>query len=263
MPRPQMYNSFESAVSGLPDGISVMIGGFGAGFPHNLLTALWHQGTKEMTFITNSILFPSPNPELKAIADHILTGRVKKIVASFTAGTKPSRPGAAELLIREGKVESELVPQGTLAERMRAAGAGIPAFYTPTGVGTALAEGREVREFDGREYLLERALKADVALIHAYKADTAGNLVFRRAARNYNPIMAMAADLTIVEVEQPIVPAGQLDPDQIHLPGLYVHRLIHIPPGGVLRIHRTSGTPLFQTEVPETVPQVPRPPREA
>jgi len=259
VPRPTIYSTFDEAMAGLPDGVSVMIGGFGAGAPINLLTTLWHQGTKGMTLITNSVGFPSPNPELKAIADLLVDGRVKKIIASFTAGTKPSRPGIAETFIRDGKVEAELVPQGTLAERMRAGGAGIPAFYTPTGVGTLLAEGRELREFDGRTYMMERAITADVALIHAYKADTAGNLIFRHASRNYNPIMAMAADLTIVEVEQPIVPAGELPTDQIHTPGLYVHRLVHIPPGGVLRIHRSTGTPLLQTEEPETKPRVPRP----
>jgi 3-oxoacid CoA-transferase A subunit len=253
----------DEAVADLPDGISVMIGGFGAGAPLNLLTATWRHGITGMTLITNGVGFPSPNPELKAIADLIVDGRVAKIIASFTAGTRPSRPGVAETLIRDGKVIGEVVPQGTLAERIRAGGAGIPAFYTPTGVGTALAEGREQREFDGRAYLLERALFADVALVRAWKADTAGNLIFRRAARNYNPIMAMAAATTIVEVEQPIVPAGELDTDSIHTPGVYVHRLVHIPPGDVLRIHRATGTPVYQTEEPETKPRVPRPAAEA
>ncbi|MEX2373038.1 MAG: 3-oxoacid CoA-transferase subunit A, partial [Dehalococcoidia bacterium] len=142
---------------------------------------------------------------------------------------------------------------------IRAGGAGIPAFYTPTGVGTALAEGREHREFEGRQHLLETALFADVAIVRAWKADTAGNLVYRRAARNYNPIMAMAARLTIVEVEQPIVPAGEIDPDQVHTPGLYVHRLVHTPPGSVLRIHRPTGASVYQTDEPETAPRAPRP----
>lgn len=263
VPRPTIYATMAEAVADLPNDISVMIGGFGAGAPLNLLTAIWHQGATGMTLITNGVGFPSPNPELKAIADLVVDGRVKKMIASFTAGTRPSRPGVAEALIQDGTVEGELVPQGTLAERIRAGGAGIPAFYTPTGVGTALAEGREQREFDGRTYLLERALFADVAFIRAYKADTAGNLIFRHAARNYNPIMAMAARLTIVEVEQPIVPAGELDTDAIHTPGIYVHRMIHIPPGDVLRIHRATGTAVRQTDEPETTPRVPRPVGEA
>ncbi len=259
MPRPQILPTFEDALADLRDGMSVMIGGFGAGSPINLLTALWHRDVRDLTLITNGVGFPSPNPDLKAIADLIQDGRVRKIVASFTAATRPSRPGAAEELIRTGQVEAELVPQGTLAERIRAGGAGIPAFYTPTGAGTLLAEGREVREFNGRPHLLEHALTADVAILHAWKADEAGNLVFRRASRNYNPIMAMAADMTIVEVEQPILPAGALDPDHVHTPGLYVHRLVHIPVGGVLRIHRSTGTPLLQTETPEVTPQPVRP----
>ncbi|MCA9857529.1 MAG: CoA transferase subunit A, partial [Dehalococcoidia bacterium] len=159
-------------------------------------------------------------------------------------------------LIRSGEVEAELVPQGTLAERIRAGGAGIPAFYTPAAVGTRLAEGRETRDFDGRTYLMETALFADYSFIRAYKADTAGNLVFRRSARNFNPIMAMAARCTIVEVEQPIVEAGEIDPDQVHTPGIFVHRLVHIPTGGVLRVARASGAVVHQTDTPETFPRV-------
>ncbi len=258
MGRPQILSTIEEAVADLSDGISVMIGGFGAGAPLNLLNALWHRQLTDLTLIANSVGFPSPNPDLKAIADLIVDGQVRKVIASFTASTRPSVEGAVGDLIKAGAVQGELLPQGTLAERMRAAGAGIPAFYTPTGVGTALAEGREQRQFGDRTYLLEHALPADVALVRAYKADTAGNLVYRRSARNYNPIMAMAAALTIVEVEQPIVPAGEIDPDQVHTPGIYVHRLVHIPPGGVLRIHRPTGTAVFQTDVPETAPRLPQ-----
>ena len=135
-------------------------------------------------------------------------------------------------------MEAELSPQGTLAERIRAGGAGIPAFYTPAAVGTLLAEGRETRFFNGREYLLEEALFADYAFIRAWKADTAGNLIYRLAARNFNPIMAMAARNVIVEVEQPIVPAGELDPDTIHTPGIYVNSLVQIPPDGIFAVNR-------------------------
>jgi 3-oxoacid CoA-transferase subunit A len=135
-------------------------------------------------------------------------------------------------MVRGGTLEAELVPQGTLAERVRAGGAGIPAFYTPASVGTLLAEGKEHREFDGETYVMERAIFADYAFIRAWRADTAGNLVYRMAARNFNPVFAMGARHVIVEVEQPIVPAGEIPPDQVHTPGIYVERLVQIPPDG-------------------------------
>ncbi len=137
-----------------------------------------------------------------------------------------------------GKLKAEIVPQGTLAERIRAGGSGIPGFYTPAGIGTQVAEGKEVRSFNGRDYLLETALTADYTFIRAWKADKAGNLIYRRAARNFNPIMAMAATTTIVEVEQPIVEIGELDPDHIHTPGVYVQRLVKIPEDGTFVVRR-------------------------
>jgi 3-oxoacid CoA-transferase A subunit len=152
------------------------------------------------------------------------------VICSFTAPTRASQKLVFSEYYEKGLIDAELVPQGTLAERMRAAGAGIPAFYTPAAVGTELAEGRETRVFNGREYLLEEALPLDYAFIRAYQADAFGNLRFRRSQRNFNPLMAMAARVTIVEVEEDILPVGAIDPDDVHLAGIFVHRLIKIPP---------------------------------
>ena len=160
----------------------------------------------------------------------IRNGQVKKVICAFTAPTRASQRLVLTEYVEKGLIEAELVPQGTLAERMRAAGAGIPAFYTPAAVGTELAEGRETRVFNGREYLLEQALPLDYAFIRAYQADEAGNLRFRRSQRNFNPIMAMAARVTIVEVEEDILPVGAIDPDDVHTAGIFVHRLVKIPP---------------------------------
>ena len=241
MRQPVVYESMADAVADIPDGVSLMIPGFGgAGSPWNLLTALYHQGATDLTSISNGIGFATGRDDVRALGDFVEAGRVKKSIASFTAATRPSRPGIAEVMVREGAMEAELTPQGTLAERIRSGGAGIPAFYTPAGAGTRIAEGKEVRSFDGRDYLLETALLADYAFIRAWKADTAGNLIYRRAARNFNPIMAMAAACTIVEVEEPIVPAGELDPDHIHTPGLYVHRLVQIPEDGLFWVDRRA-----------------------
>ena len=249
MPRPKIFQTMDEAVADVADGSSIMIPGFGPGAPINLLAALWRQGATNLTTISNGVGFGGSSEELRGQGDLVEAGRVKKVIAAFTASTRPSRVGTAEGLIRSGEVEAELVPQGTLAERIRAGGAGIPAFYTPAAVGTRLAEGRETRDFDGRTYLMETALFADYSFIRAYKADTAGNLVFRRSARNFNPIMAMAAKCTIVE-------AGEIDPDQVHTPGIFVHRLVHIPTGGVLRVARASGAVVHQTDTPETFPRV-------
>src|SRR5439155_7160218 len=155
--------------------------------------------------------------------------RARKVILAFTAATHPSRRSAVETLVAAGELEAETVPQGTLAERIRAGGAGIPAFYTPTGVGTETAEGKEHREFNGRTFILEEAITADYAFIRAWKADTFGNLLFRRAQRNFNPIMAAAARCAIVEAEE-VVPAGSFDPDHVHTPGLFVERIVQIPP---------------------------------
>jgi 3-oxoadipate CoA-transferase alpha subunit len=152
------------------------------------------------------------------------------VVCAFTAATRPTEQLPFTPYFERGEVEAELVPQGTLAERLRAAGAGIPAFYPPTAVGTELAEGRETRQINGHEYLLEYALPCDYALIRAWRADAAGNLQYRLSQRNFGPLMAMAARTTIVEVEEPILHAGAIDPDQVHTPGIFVHRLVPIPP---------------------------------
>jgi 3-oxoacid CoA-transferase A subunit len=224
----------DDAVADFPSEATLMIPGFGPGAPVNLMAALWRQGATGLTCISNVVGFPAQDERQRGLADLILAGRVKKVISAFTASPRPSRVGPAEALVREGQLEAELVPQGTLAERIRAGGAGIPAFYSPVGVGTLTAVGKEQREFSGRAHVMERALFADVAFIRAWKADTSGNLVYRRSARNFNPIMAMAARLTIVEVELPIVAAGAIDPDQVHTPGIYVHRLVQIGPGEIL-----------------------------
>jgi 3-oxoacid CoA-transferase A subunit len=232
-----LYDSPAAAVADIPDGASLLIPGFGPGTPWNLLRALYKQGTSNLFTISNAVGGRSPREDVVVVGDLVASGRVRKVIASFTAPTHPSRPSESAQLIAAGEVEAEVIPQGTLAERIRAGGAGIPAFYTPAGVGTEVAAGRETREFDGRHYLLERAITADYAFVRAWKADAAGNLIFRLAARNYNPIMAMAADCTIVEVEQPIVPAGELDPNQIHTPSVYVQRLAPIPSDGLFAVN--------------------------
>ena len=157
-------------------------------------------------------------------------GQVKKVICAFTASTRPTDMMPFTKYYESGEVDAELVPQGTLAERLRAAGAGIPAFYTPTAVGTELAEGRETRVINGREYLLEYALPLDYAFVRATRADTFGNLQFHRSQRNFCPVMATAARVTIAEVDEDIVPAGTMDPDQVHTPGIFVHRLVKVPP---------------------------------
>ena len=241
MQKTTIHESMTSAVADIPDGIMLMIGGFaGAGFPWNLLSALYNQGAKDLTTVSNGVGFPSDREDARGLGDFVVDGRVKKVIASFTAATRPSRPGTAEVAIRSGEMEADLSPQGTLAERIRSGGAGIPAFYTPAAVGTRVAEGKEVRTFDGRDYVMETALFADYAFIRASRADTAGNLVFRRSAQNFNDPMAMAAEHVIVEVEHPIVPAGEIDPDHIHLPGVYVERLVQIPEDGIIRVQRQA-----------------------
>lgn len=232
MRRPTQYGSVAEAVTSVPDGASVMIPGFGPGTPWNLLRALHETQTRDLTFIANAVGIGGL-PGLVHAADFIKDGRVKHVIASFTAATHPSEVSECEKAVRSGAITADLVPQGTLAERIRAAGSGIPAFYTPAGVGTRVADGKEQRTFRGRTFLLEEALDADYAFVRAWKADEAGNLVFRLTARNFNPIMAMAARQTIVEVEEPIQPIGSLKPDEIHLPGAYVDGLVLIAPDGV------------------------------
>ncbi|MBI4337542.1 MAG: 3-oxoacid CoA-transferase subunit A [Chloroflexi bacterium] len=225
--RNKVYSSFDEAVADIPDGAVIMVPGFGPGMPKNLLAALHRQGAKALTIIANA---PGTTADQGAIPLLVADGRVRKLISSFTASAHPSRPSAFSELYEAGKIDAELVPQGTLAERIRAGGAGIPAFYTPVAVGTELAQGKEHRVFNGRTYLLEHALTADYALLRAWKADTFGNLVYVGSARNYNPIMAMAARFCIAEVEEPIVEPGGLDPNQVHTSGIFVRRLVRIPP---------------------------------
>jgi 3-oxoacid CoA-transferase subunit A len=203
------------AVRRIRDGASIMMGGFGVcGIPENLIAALRRAGTKNITAISNN-----PGTAEFGIGFLLQTKQVRKMVASYVGENK-----LFEQLVMNGEVELELNPQGTLAERIRAGGAGIPAFYTPTGYGTMIAEGKETREFDGRMYVLEKALRADFAFIKAWKGDRWGNLMYRKTARNYNPVMAMAADYVIAEVEE-LVELGGIPPDQVHTPGVYVNAI--------------------------------------
>jgi 3-oxoacid CoA-transferase A subunit len=234
MVKSKVVASFDEAVADFKDGSSVMVGGFaGRGEPFNLVSALYRQGAKGLTLIANS--GANPRDGMMTMANLIDERRVKKVIFAFTAATHPSRPVGLQALQASGEVEAELVPQGTLAERIRCGGAGIPAFYTPAAVGTELAQGKEHRDFKGRTHLLEHAITADYAFVRAWKADDFGNLVFRESQRNFNPIMATAADITIVEAEE-IVPVGSLDPDQIHTPGIWVQRIVKIGDGDVLHL---------------------------
>jgi 3-oxoacid CoA-transferase A subunit len=224
----KIYQTFDEAVADVPDGSVLMSPGFGGvGLPRNLLAALNRQGAKNLTGISNNAGTVDAKVDVGTL---IAAGQVKKMVCAFTAPTHPSQVTPFVRMYNNDEVDAELVPQGTLAERIRAAASGIGAFYTPASVGTELAEGKEHREINGRTYVLEYPLHADYAFIRAWKADTFGNLQFRLAQRNFNPIMAMAARITIVEVENDIVAAGELDPDQIHVSGVYVDRLVRIPP---------------------------------
>ncbi len=208
--------SADAAVADIPDGATVMVGGFGlCGNPENLIKALHRRGTKDLTIISNNC-----GVDGKMLGLLLENRQIRKIVASYVGENRHF-----ERLFLDGKLEVELCPQGTLAERIRAGGAGIPAFFTPTGYGTIVAEGKETREIDGRHYVLERALAADFALVKAQRGDRFGNLVYRRTARNFNPMMATAGRLTIAEVEDLVAP-GVLDPDFVHTPGIYVHRVL-------------------------------------
>ncbi len=227
----KVYPDFDAAVADVPDGITLMSPGFGGvGVPRNLLAALHRQGAKNLSCISNNAGTMDDKVDVGTL---IQAGQVRKMVCAFTAPTHPSQITPFVQMYNNDEIEAELVPQGTLAERMRAAAAGIGGFYTPSSVGTELAEGKEHREINGRTYVLEFPLPADYAFIRAWRADTFGNLQFRLAQRNFNPIMAMAADITVVEVEDAIVEPGELDADQIHLPGVYVDRLVKIPPDGI------------------------------
>jgi 3-oxoacid CoA-transferase subunit A len=211
----KVVSSAEEAVRDIPDGAIIMIGGFGlCGNPENLLRALVKKNARNLTTISN-------NAGVDGVGVGLLlaNGQITHHVGTYVGENK-----LLEQMILTGKLKLDLVPQGTFSERIRAAGAGIPAFFTPTGVGTVVGENKETREFDGRMYVMERALKADFALIKAWKGDKWGNLVYRKTARNFNPMMATAARVTIAEVEQ-LVEVGQLDPDSIHTPSVYVKRI--------------------------------------
>ena len=212
----KVLKSAEEAVALIPDGATVMCGGFGlCGLPENLIKALHDRGTRDLTIISNN-----PGVDDFGVGMLVRKKQVKKIYASYVGENKEFERQAIA-----GEIEYTLVPQGTLAERIRAAGAGIGGFFTPTGYGTIVAEGKETRVIDGRNYVLELPLHADFALIKAYKADTRGNLIYRKTARNFNPVMATAAKVTLAEVEA-IVEPGELDPDAIVTPGVYVAHIL-------------------------------------
>ena len=212
--------SVAEAVAGIHDGATVMIGGFGAaGMPAALIDALIAQGARDLTIVNNN----AGNGDT-GLAALLKAGRVRKIVCSFPRQTDS---WVFDELYRSGKIELELVPQGNLAERIRAAGAGIGAFFTPTGFGTQLAEGKETRRIDGRDYVLEHPIRADFALIKALRGDRWGNLVYRKTARNFGPIMASAAKCAIAQVDE-IVPLGALDPEAIVTPGIFVRRVVQV-----------------------------------
>src|SRR5690606_36272287 len=213
----KIYADVKSALEGLTfDGMTVMSGGFGlCGIPENLLAGLRDTGVKGLTVISNNA-----GVDGFGLGQLLETRQIAKMISSYVGENKEF-----ERQYLAGELQLEFNPQGTLAERIRAGGAGIPAFYTATGVGTLVAEGKEVKTFDGRDYILETGLVADLSIIKAWKADERGNLIFRKTARNFNPVMATAGRITVVEVEE-IVPTGSLDADQIHTPGIYVDRIV-------------------------------------
>ncbi|MES1208639.1 MAG: CoA transferase subunit A, partial [Pseudomonadota bacterium] len=219
-PGDKVYASVADALAGLlRDGMSIMSGGFGlCGNAEACIEAIAASGVKNLTIISNNC-----GNQGQGLAVLLKNRQVAKVICSFVGGN----PDLADQYM-SGQVQVELVPQGTFAERIRAGGAGIAGFYTPTGVGTVVAEGKEVRELDGRRYLLERPLRADLAIVRAVITDRFGNLRFYRTARNFNPLMATAADVTVVEADR-IVPKGAIDPDDVHLPGLYVKRIVVVP----------------------------------
>lgn len=230
----KVYSIAAEAIKDISDGAVIMVGGFGlCGNPENLIRALKANGNKDLTLISNNC-----GTDDKGLGILLANKQIKKMIMSYVGDNK-----ILEQLFLQGEIELELVPQGTLAEKIRAGGAGVPAFFTPTGYGTLVAQGglpmlynhqgtvvkvsppKETREFDGRWYVLETSLRADFSLIKAWKGDSYGNLIYRKTARNFNPVMATAARITIAEVEE-LVPPGSLDPDQIHTPGIFVHRII-------------------------------------
>lgn len=217
------------AVADMPDGTTLLVGGFGgSGLPSSLVAALVQHGAKDLTVVSNNIGAVSDG-----VAALISNNQVKKIICSFPVG-----PHADDLVTRlqEGTIELEIVPQGTLAERIRAGGAGIPAFYTATGYGTELGEGKEVREFNGRQYIMEQAIVGDYAFVRANQADRWGNLIYRKTQRNFNPVMASAATITIAEVDE-IVELGAIEPENVITPCIFVHRLVELAKQGGQLVH--------------------------
>jgi 3-oxoacid CoA-transferase subunit A len=211
----KVVSNADEALQDIQDGAVLMLGGFGlCGIPENSIAALLRKGVKGLTCISNNA-----GVDDFGIGLMLQTRQVKKMISSYVGEN-----AEFERQLLSGELEVELIPQGTLAERIRAGGAGIPAFFTPAGVGTEVAEGKETREFGGKTYLMEMGLKADFALVKAWKGDTAGNLIYKGTARNFNPMMAAAGKITIAEVEE-LVPAGELDPNMIHTPGIYVQRI--------------------------------------
>lgn len=205
----------EEACKDIHDGATLLVGGFGlCGIPENSIAALVRKGVKGLTCVSNNC-----GVDDFGLGLLLKNKQIKKMVSSYVGENKTFEQ---QFLSKE--IEVDLVPQGTLAERIRAGGAGIPAFFTPTGVGTVVAEGKETRQFDGRDYILEKAIRGDFAIVKAWRGDKLGNLVFRKTARNFNPMMAMAGKITIAEVEE-LVEVGTIDPDHVHIPGVYVHRI--------------------------------------
>ena len=225
----KVINSIEEALETVQDGSVLLVGGFGlCGIPENLILGLRDKGVKGLTVVSNNC-----GVDDWGLGLLLANKQIKKMLASYVGENK-----LFEQQFLSGELEVELVPQGTLAERMRAGGSGIPAFYTATGVGTEVAEGKEHKEFDGKTYIMERGITGDVALVKAWKADPFGNLVYRKTARNFNPVAAMAGKVTIAEVEE-LVGAGELDPDEIHTPGVYVQKVI-VGAGYEKRIERLT-----------------------
>lgn len=212
----KVYSSATAALQGIADNMTVLVGGFGlCGIPENLILALRDSGAKGLTCVSNNA-----GVDDWGLGLLLQTRQIRKMVSSYVGEN-----ATFEKQFMSGELQVELTPQGTLAERLRAGGAGIPAFFTPTGVGTLVAEGKETREFDGRTYVLERGIVGDFALVKAWKGDRFGNLIYRKTARNFNPMVATAGKITIAEVEE-LVEVGELDPDEIHTPGVFVQRII-------------------------------------
>jgi len=225
----KVFANAEEAIFDIQDGATLMVGGFGlCGIPENLIAALVKRRVKDLNTISNNM-----GVDDFGLGLLLRQGQIRSHKGSYVGENR-----LFEEMVLAGKLDLELVPQGTFAERIRAGGAGIPAFFTPTGVGTIVAEGKETREFDGRPYVMERWLKADFALVKAWKGDTWGNLVYRKTARNFNPMMAAAAKVTIAEVEHLVEP-GEIDPDQVHTPGVYVQRIFQAA-GEEKRIERRT-----------------------